>query len=407
MATVRKYRDRWVADFRDQHGRRRLEVPEGPFETKALEKRAAGELLQRRLTEVKAHSYTLERERITFAALCDLFLASKVRARKTTLDGYRELIECYLRPYFGPRKVETITRLDVEAFRSEMAKGAPLAVRCAREAREAELKAMDPRARLRPLKPGSRTTNKCLTLLVGIMGYGVQHGLANRNAAEGMEKLPMKEGEGRVIEQNVLTPAELRQTIDSATGVYRVPIMLGALTGARQAEILGLQWGDIDWNRRTAEIRRTWRRNAFYEPKTKASRRAVELSDELVSDLKRWRLACPKSEHDLVCPAANGRPMQSSDLLRTGFLPALRRAGVRKVRFHDLRHSFASNLLCDGIDVVTVSKALGHANVHITLTTYAHAIPKERQGAADAMARLMRQSGNKMETSLPKSGSAA
>src|SRR5215467_189497 len=84
--------------------------------------------------------------------------------------------------------------------------------------------------------------------------------------------------------------------------------------------------------------------------------------------LKRWRLRCPN---------ANGRPMQSSDLLRTGLHPALRRAGIRQVPCHDLRHSFASNLLAAGVDVVTVSKALGHANVHITLVTYAHAIVRE------------------------------
>ena len=90
--------------------------------------------------------------------------------------------------------------------------------------------------------------------------------------------------------------------------------------------------------------------------------------------------------------------MQSSDLLRTGFHGALRKAGIRQVRFHDLRHSFASNLLAEGVDVVTVSKALGHANVHITLVTYAHAIPKSHQGTGDALARLMMQNGNKLET---------
>lgn len=86
-------------------------------------------------------------------------------------------------------------------------------------------------------------------------------------------------------------------------------------------------------------------------------------------------------------------------LLRTGFHGALRR--VHQVRFHDLR-SFASNLLAEGVDVVTVSKALGHANVHITLVTYAHAIPKARQGAGDALAGLMVQTGNKMETLASK-----
>jgi integrase len=78
-----------------------------------------------------------------------------------------------------------------------------------------------------------------------------------------------------------------------------------------------------------------------------------------------------------------------------GFYPALRRAGIRRVRFHDLRHSFASNLLATGWDVVTVSKLLGHANPQITLTIYAHALPKPRHGAADALAKLLReQSGH-------------
>jgi len=96
--------------------------------------------------------------------------------------------------------------------------------------------------------------------------------------------------------------------------------------------------------------------------------------------------------------------MRSSDLLRTGLHAALRRAGLRRVRFHDLRHAFASNLLGARTDIVTVSKALWHANVHITLTTYAHAIPRERQGAGDALTRLMGQSGNKLEAWAPEKG---
>jgi integrase len=399
MATVRQYRGRYVADFRDQNGRRRIEVPTGPFETKALEKRAANELLQRRIKEIAANTYTPSRERLMFSELADRFLASNVQARKTTLDGYGELIDCYLRPYFGDRKVESITRLAVEEFRAEMAKGAPDSVRRVREAQAEAARALDPPERVRPLRPGARTTNKCLTLLTGIFRYAVEHNLANRNVAAGMDKLKTAEGESRVIEQNVLTPPELRRIIEAAVPPYQMPITIAAHTGCRQAEVLGLKWGDIDWSRRTAEIRRTWRRGNFYEPKTRASRRTIELPDDLVAALRRWRLACPKGEHDLVCPAAGGEPMQSSDLLRSGFQPALRRAGVRQVRFHDLRHAVASNLLAAGFDVVSVARALGHANAHITLTVYSHAIPKERQGTADAMSRLIReQSGNKMET---------
>ncbi len=82
-------------------------------------------------------------------------------------------------------------------------------------------------------------------------------------------------------------------------------------------------------------------------------------------------------------------------------------AGLRQVRLHDLRLSFASSLLAAGVDVAAVNKAPGHRNPHITFTVYAHALPKERQGAGDAFGRLMAQSGNKIETLTPETASAA
>lgn len=72
MATVRLYRGRYCADFRDQHGRRRIEVPEGNFETRAEEKRAAKELLELRLSEVRTHTFKASRERPDFGRLCTL-----------------------------------------------------------------------------------------------------------------------------------------------------------------------------------------------------------------------------------------------------------------------------------------------------------------------------------------------
>ena len=118
----------------------------------------------------------------------------------------------------------------------------------------------------------------------------------------------------------------------------------------------------------------------------------------LLEMLRSWQKKIGDNEHDVVCPSVRGKPMQSSALLQRGLHPALLRAGIRIVRFHDLRHSFASNLLESGVDIITVSKALGHANVQITLTTYAHAVPKARHGASDKMAALLGRSGNKMET---------
>jgi hypothetical protein len=132
-----------------------------------VEKRAAQELLNQRLGEVRQNVFAADRQRMQFGRLCKLFLLSKVKIRQTTRDGYQELIDCYLIPCFGAeRKVETLTRFEVEQFRNAMAKGAPPAVVKTREELIEQLKTQGSRKRLRPLKPGPRTTNKCLTLLV-------------------------------------------------------------------------------------------------------------------------------------------------------------------------------------------------------------------------------------------------
>jgi integrase len=390
MATVRKHRGVWVADFRDQHGRRRIETPKGMFETKELQRRAARELLIKRLSEVGTSCFTSCRERMTFGQLAETWINSKVRIGDTTLSDYQTMLECFLIPYFGVRRAETLTRLNVEAFRSDMKAGLPECCRLAREAKLKELQAENPAARLKPLKdPGARTTNKCLGVVVSILRYGKKIRVVSDNVADGIEKLPVAQGEDRCIEKNVLTPVELRTVLGHAIDPFRIPIALAIYTGMRQEEILGLKWRDFSQDFSTAEIRRVYRRKRFAKPKTASSLRTVEIPDELRKTLQEWTLRCPSNEHHLVCPSVTGLPMHTSALLQRGLLPALERAGVRRVRFHDLRRSFASILLGAGIDVVRVSKALGHANVHITLMTYAHAIPKPRQGTADRMADLL------------------
>jgi integrase len=330
MAVVRKSRGRYVADFRDQNRRRRIETPKGVFETLAIEKRAANELLQERLSEVDSRTYTPVRGRLTFAQVAKKWLESKVRLRDSTRADYQTMLDCYLLPYFGPRKYESVSRLDVEQFRADLQAGVPQSIQHARDLKLRELQKEDPTAWLRPLDPGPRTINKCLGVLTSIGFYASTHNLATKNVAERIEKLPSEEagdGEDWVIEENILTPAELVRAINGAVDPYRAPIAIGAYCGPRQAEVLGLQWDDIDLVRGTAAIRRTQRRGVFSKPKSKASRRTIELPAPLIAELKRWRQVCPKSDRDLVCPSVTGLPMQASALLQRGVLSSARTGG--------------------------------------------------------------------------------
>jgi integrase len=97
---------------------------------------------------------------------------------------------------------------------------------------------------------------------------------------------------------------------------------------------------------------------------------------ELAVALKRWKLQAPPNPHDLVFANADGEPVHRTLLLRTALHPALRRAGLRQVGFHSLRHSYASQLISANTPINKISAYLGHANSQITLSTYIHAFKR-------------------------------
>jgi integrase len=99
------------------------------------------------------------------------------------------------------------------------------------------------------------------------------------------------------------------------------------------------------------------------------------MPSELVLELKKWRLACPKGEWDLVFPNKWGSAMQEPSVYEQGLRPALRRAGLRAVTLHELRHGYGSILISAGMPIKSVSVSMGHANVMMTLSTYTHLMP--------------------------------
>ena len=206
---------------------------------------------------------------------------------------------------------------------------------------------------------------------------------------------------------DILTPAEIAALRDAArpatyrrgklvTNNYRLLISFAVFTGCRVGEILGAAWSHIDWKNGQFHVRRTFRENQFQKPKTRTSYRRLCLPTFLLKELKVWRLACPHSPHDLVFPNLDGRPMRHANLLQRGFYPALERAGLRRILFRDLRHTFASLMISNSEDVVRVSRFMGHANASITLNVYSHMLPREHDPSGDRLASLV--FGNTMET---------
>jgi integrase len=127
----------------------------------------------------------------------------------------------------------------------------------------------------------------------------------------------------------------------------------------------------------------------FFEPKTRSGRRVLKVAPELVRVLKVWKLACPPSDLQLVFPSPTGAPLHRTQLLRYGMTPALRKAGLRHVTVHSLRHSFASMLFGHGSPITEVSAILGHANPGVTLRIYSHFLKDLRTTASDQVAAVL------------------
>ena len=166
---------------------------------------------------------------------------------------------------------------------------------------------------------------------------------------------------------------------------------LDLATGVRRGELLGLKWEDIDFDYGVIHIRRQIvRLNGTVQEaplKTKNSYRNISIGSDAVELLKQ------KKEQDggksvYVFPSPTGGPLAPDSVLHM-LHRVLERVGLPKIRFHDLRHTFATLALQNGVDIKTVSGMLGHFSAGFTLDTYAHVTTAAQREAADTMGDVL------------------
>ena len=181
----------------------------------------------------------------------------------------------------------------------------------------------------------------------------------------------------------------LREAKDS--GVFAL-YYIDLTTGLRRGELLGLKWSDIDLEKGDLRVQRQIGRidgKIIEMPlKTKNAYRTLPLSADAIDVLMQQRRKTGNSEW--VFPSPTGGPMSPDSVLHM-LHRVLKRAGLPKVRFHDLRHTFAMLSLKSGVDVKTLSGALGHYSAGFTLNTYTHATAQMKQDAADTIGGVISQ----------------
>ena len=192
-------------------------------------------------------------------------------------------------------------------------------------------------------------------------------------------------------EMKTLTSDQLSTFFQEArdSGVYEL-YYLDLATGLRRGELLGLKWTDIDLDRGVLKIQRAISRQngkVVEAPlKTKNAYRTLPLSADAISVLKMQK--CRVGNSEWVFPSPTGGPMSPDSVLHM-LQRVLKRAGLPRIRFHDLRHTFATMALQNGVDVKTVSSMLGHYSAGFTLDTYAHVTTDAQLKAAQTMGSIL------------------
>lgn len=351
MAKVRKRENgRYMLDFLDQYGtRQRITLPSGTLKKDAEEK------LEELTRQVRAGKYVPVKTAKLFKDVAKLWLEyKKTKIRETTWETY----EGHVNGHFGDfdnLKIIIIDTAMIEKF--------------IQDRQEAGMKL--------------GTLRKILVTLNQIFAYAVRHKYISNNPVRDAERPRDSKTAARSEKIRIMSREQIRAFLNAVEHPkYKMLFTLALFTGARQGELLGLKWGDIDFKKAQIHIRRTYNKKRFFDPKTAGSVRSIDLGPSVMADLKKWKVACPPNDLDLVFPTEKGNPINYSNMVQRYYQPALTKAKIKeKFRFHDLRHCYASIQIENGQNVVYISKQLGHSSPTVTLNVYAH-LMKERNPEA-------------------------
>lgn len=184
-------------------------------------------------------------------------------------------------------------------------------------------------------------------------------------------------------------PEDLQIVLDHLEEPHRTLVLLIAVTGMRVSELLGLQWSDVDLERRLLHIRRTFYRGNFGLPKTHSSERVIPISDGLLYALQQHRQHLRISAMNLVFPNADGKPYEAANLLHRVLHPVLAKCGLPRTGWRVFRRSVATALSEMREPVRTTQQVLGHSSPHTTLVFYTQSVEDSQRNAISRLERIL------------------
>ena len=289
---------------------------------------------------------------------------SAMNHKPSTRDSYRSALDKHLIPAFGEMEIDKITRKDVKDFINQ--------------------------TRKEGLSTGSVRNYKAY--LSSILSDAVEDELIPFNPVARTGKLIKKDDKPEIRPLSWEEKTKFEEAVEKYYPRY-YPFFLTALrTGSRMGELIALKPGDLDFNRGFIEVRRSCVRGRLSTPKSGKSR-PVDMSKQLKEVLKKYLVDRKKEvlkrgwgeAPEWLFYNEAGSMIDINNLRRRTFAKALEKAGLRHIRMHDLRHTYASLRVAKGDNLQDISKQLGHHSVKVTLDVYSHWLPGSNKSQVDEL----------------------
>ena len=323
-------------------------------------KKHADKLLVERLSQINKSEF-IEPSKMTFAEFQDIWMEKYAigegQIRPSTLVLYDGHFRTHLIPAFGGTVLSKIGVEDIQGF-----------------------KAVKTASGLSP-----QTVEHLLRLLRQMLDHAIDWGYLRENPAKKVRnpKIPKKE-------MDCLTADEVGVFLGHVSGKWYPFTLTAVFTGLRIGELLAMKWGNLDWNKGQYFVKETWLRPrgghpaGIAEPKTDASIAPVDLTPVLLDTLKQHRARQNEEKlqaggsyqnQDLIFASPLGTWWDDRNFVRRVFHPTLKAAGIRQIRFHDLRHTCASLFIDQNESPKYIQTQLRHASIEMTFDRYGHLFP--------------------------------
>jgi integrase len=293
---------------------------------------------------------------VTVGTLCDRYLSEEmpVSVREDTANSYMGIVKNWIRPQWGNHTLQSVKTMAVEKWLNSI--------------------------------PRSKSTRAHVRNMLHLLyNCAIRWELMDRNPVD-----LVRQSSKRTKIPRVLTAEEFKKLLNGLTEPYHTMVLVAGCMGLRVSEILGLRWGDVNWETLTILVQRSVVNGKVYECKTETSRKPLPIDPELAEALLMFRRhAVYVADNDYIFAGDSGKPRWQGIMLTDHIKPAAVRAGIGKVGWHSFRHMFSSILHDAGTNMATQKELLRHSDISTTMNMYTQAVNAAKREAVHKVAKVL------------------